>query len=234
MKAQETHLQSLLEQLRTRLLVMCVRVEEVVGNACVALGENNVQLAKTVIEADSGIDALENELDEMALSLIARSQPVARDLRFVVSTLRMVVDLERVGDEAAHIAERVLLLQDSPRPPAFDLMRQLMELAKNSLHDAITAFREEDVPLALHVCRCKNDILQLEVALLQKVMQNFAGDVHGKDDTGRPALHAILIARSLSRIFGRASNIAEHCYFIKQGVSIKHRKADLKTATPIL
>ena len=226
MKPQETHLQSLLEQLRTRLLVMCVRVEEVVGNACVALNENNPQLARAVIKADSDIDALENEVDEMALSLMARSQPVARDLRFVVSTLRMVVDLERVGDEAAHIAERVLLLQDSPRPPAFDLMRQMMELARNALHDAITAFREEDVPLALHVCDCKKDILQLEVSLLQKVMQSFAGNASGKDDAGWPALHAILIARSLSRIFGRASNIAEHCYFMKQGVSIKHRKTD--------
>ena len=226
MTPQETQLQSLLEQLRTRLLVMCIRVEEVVDNACVALSENNVQLARTVIEADSGIDALENEVDEMALSLMARSQPVACDLRFVVSTLRMVVDLERVGDEAAHISERVLLLQDSPRPPAFALMRQMMELARNALHDAITAFREEDVPLALHVCDCKKDILQLEVSLLQKVMQSFARTAHEKDDAGWPTLHGILIARSLSRIFGRASNIAEHCYFMKQGVSIKHRKTD--------
>jgi len=223
MMPQETHLHSLLEELRTRLLVMCVCVEEVVANACTALDENNVQLANTVISADNGIDALENEVDEMALSLIARSQPVARDLRFVVSTLRMVVDLERVGDEAAHIAERVLLLQDSPRPPAFDVMRRMMELSRKALHEAIAAFREEDVPLALQVCRSKDDIAQLEVLLLQKVMQNLAEIARGKGDAGWPTLHAILIARSLSRISGRASNIAEHCYFMKRGVSIKHR-----------
>ena len=226
MNPQETHLQSLLEQLRTRLLVMCARVEEVVAKACAALDGQGIYLAHAVIEADSEIDRLENEVDEMALSLLACSQPVARDLRFVVSTLRMVVDLERVGDEAAHIAERTILLQDSPRPPAFDLMRQMMELARNSLHDAIIAFREENVPLALHVCHCKKDILQMEVCLLQDVMSHFAGNDDAKNDAGWPVLHVILIARSLSRIFGRASNIAEHCYFMKQGVSIKHKKAE--------
>ena len=223
----ETHFQSLLEQLRTRLLVMCVSVEEAVASACTALCENDVKLANTAIDADSGIDEQENEVDEMVLMLMARSQPVARDLRFVVSALRMVVDLERVGDEAAHIAKRVVLLQESPRPPAFDLMQQMMELAQKALHDAIAAFREENVQLALQVCRGKDDILQLEVHLLQKVMQSLVETASGKKDIGLPALHAILIARSLSRIFGRASNIAEHCYFMKQGVSIKHKKAKL-------
>ena len=227
MKPLETHSQSLLEQLRTRLLVMCVSVEEAVSNACAALSENNVKLANTVIDTDSNIDELENEVDEMALTLMARSQPVARDLRFVVSALRMVVDLERIGDEATHIAERALLLQDSPRPPAFELILQMMELAQKSLHDAIVAFCEEDVPLALQVCRGKDDILQLEVHLLQKVVQNLAVAANGKVDTGWSTLHTILIARSLSRIFGRASNIAEHCYFMKQGVSIKHKKAKM-------
>lgn len=223
MTQQETHWQSLLEQLRTRLLVMGVAVEEALAGACAALEANNVELANAVIDADSNIDALENEVDDMALSLLARAQPVARDLRFVVGTLRMVVDLERVGDEAANIAERVLLLQDSPRPPAFDLMRRMMEMARNALRDALIAFREEDVPLALLVCRGKDDMVQLEVRLLQQVMRDLAGGADKNGDAGWAALHAILIARSLSRVAGRASNIAEHCYFMKQGMSIKHR-----------
>ncbi len=227
MTQHETHLQYLLEQLRIRLLVMCVTVEEVVTHACVALRDGNIELANAVIDADSKIDALENEVDEMALSLMARSQPVARDLRFVVSSLRMVVDLERIGDEAAAIAERVLLLQDAPHPPVSNLMLQMLELAKQALHDAISAFREEDVDLALQVCRNKDDILQLEVHILQKLMNNLTETANAKGDAGWPTLHTILIARSLSRIFGRASNIAEHCYFMKEGVSIKHQKADI-------
>ena len=228
MTQHETHLQYQLEQLRIRLLVMCVTVEEVVTHACVALRDGNVELAKAVIDEDSKIDALENEVDEMALSLMARSQPVARDLRFVVSALRMVIDLERIGDEAAAIAERVLLLQDTPYPEITERMLEMMELAKQALHDAIASFREEDVDLALHVCRNKDDILQLEVHILQKLMQNLTETANEKGDAGWPTLHTILIARSLSRIFGRASNIAEHCYFMKQGVSLKHQK---KTTT---
>ena len=227
MTPQETYAQSLLEQLRTRLLVMCVTVEEVVADACAALCRGDMALANAVIEADSGIDALENEADEMALALMARSQPVARDLRFVVSALRMVIDLERIGDEAAAIAERVMLLRDAPPLPDTALMRRMMDMAQKALHDAIIAFREGDVSLALQVCRGKDDIVQLEVHLLQNVMRGLAGTASETGAPGWSILHAILIARSLSRIFGRASNIAEHCYFMKQGVSIKHKKAEM-------
>lgn len=222
MASQETHLQSLLEQLRTRLLVMCATVEEVVTDVCTALSNNDTDLANAVIYADSRINTLENEIDEMALSLIARSQPVARDLRLVVSSLRMVTDLERIGDEAANIAGRVLLLQDSPRPTDFELIQQMMELSKTSLHNAIIAFRDEDVTLALQICRGKDNVSQMEVRLLQKVMHKFVETAGTKENTGWSTLHTILIARSLSRILGRTSNIAEHCYFMKQGVSIKH------------
>ena len=227
MTPQETHLQSLLEQLRTRLLVMCVTVEEAVADACAALCEGNAELANAVIDADSSIDELENEVDDMALSLMARSQPVARDLRFVVSALRMVVDLERIGDEATAIAERTLLLREAPQLPAPALTRQMIDTAQKALHDAIIAFREGDASLALQVCRGQDDIVQLEVHLLQNVMRDLTETTNRTDVTGWATLHAILIARSLSRIFGRASNIAEHCYFMKQGVSIKHKKAKM-------
>lgn len=225
---QETYLHSLLEQLRTRLLMMCVRVEETVVNACTALCDGNETLASAVIDADSSIDELENEVEEMALSLMVRSQPVARDLRFVVSAQRMVVDLERIGDEAVAIAERVLLLRGIPQLPAFGLMRQMMDMAQRSLHDAIIAFRDGDTSLALRLCRGTDDIVQLEVHLLQHVMRDLGGAAGRTETTAWPALHAILVARSLSRIFGRASNIAEHCYFMKKGVSIKHKALNVQ------
>ena len=227
MTPQETHLQSLLEQLRTRLLVMCATVEEALDNACTALRNGDVALANAVVDADNGIDALENEVDEMALSLMACAQPVARDLRFVVSALRMVIDLERIGDEAAAIAERALVLREVPQFPLPELMERMMDMAQKALRDAIVAFREGDVPLALQVCRGKDDIAQLEVHLLQNVMRGFSNTAGRTNATDWATLHAILIARSLSRILGRASNIAEHCYFMKKGVSIKHKKAEI-------
>lgn len=221
---QETQLQFMLSELRTRVLIMCAAVEEAVANACAALCERDAKTAYAVIDADCAIDAMENEVDEMALSLMARLQPVARDLRFVVSALRMVIDLERIGDEASAIAERALLLTETPASKVFETMRQMAVVAQRSLHDAVQAFQEENVPLALSVCRDKDEIMRLEVRLLQELIKDHACVGKEIEAASWPFLHAVHVAHSLSRIFGRASNIAEHCYFMKQGVSIKHKK----------
>jgi phosphate transport system protein len=221
----ETQLQYLLEQLRTRLLVMCVTVEEAVENACVALCQDNVARAEAVIEHDSKVDELENEIDEMALSLMARTQPVARDLRFVISSVRMVVDLERIGDEAASIAERAVLMQSLPKFPEFAQLEDMMHMAQKALHDAIAAFRDGNAALALQICRGDDDITQMEMHLIQNLMDRLTLEGSKPGVGGVCIMHVILIARALNRIFRRASNIAEHCYFMQQGVSIKHKKA---------
>ena len=114
MTSQETRLQQMLVTLRTRLLVMCAATGLALDDACRALKEGDVGRASAVIDGDDAINALENEIDEKALSLLARVQPVAGDLRFVVIALRMVADLERIGDEAASIAERTLIMQGLP------------------------------------------------------------------------------------------------------------------------
>ncbi|MDR0466643.1 MAG: phosphate signaling complex protein PhoU [Deltaproteobacteria bacterium] len=220
----ETQLQYLLEQLRTRLLVMCVTVEEAVESACVSLRHDNVARAEAVIEHDGKVDELENEIDDMALSLMARTQPVARDLRFVVGAVRMVVDLERIGDEAAGIAERAVLMQTLPKIPDFGQLEEMMRMAQKALHESIAAFRDGDAALALQICRGVDDIAQMEVRLIQSLMERLTNDALRPGIGGWCFMHAILIARSLNRIFRRASNIAEHVYFMVEGVSIKHRK----------
>jgi len=222
----ETQLQYLLEQLRTRLLVMCVTVEEAVENACAALCQNNVARAEAVIEHDVKVDDLENEIDEMALSLMARTQPVARDLRFVISAVRMVIDLERIGDEAASIAERAVLMQSLPKFPEFTHLEDMMRMAQKALHEAIAAFREGNPALALQICRGDDDITQMEMHLIQNIMDRLTNGEANPGIGGWCIMHAILIARALNRIFCRASNIAEHTYFMVEGVSIKHRKVD--------
>jgi len=221
----ETQLQYMLEQLRTRLLVMCVTVEEAVENACVALCQDNTARAEAVIEHDSKVDELENEIDEMALSLMARTQPVARDLRFVISAVRMVIDLERIGDEAASIAERAILMQALPRFPEFTQLEHMMRVTQKALHDAIAAFRDGNAALALQICRGDDDITQMEMHLIQNLMDRLTLEGSKPGVGGVCIMHVILIARALNRIFRRASNIAEHCYFMQQGVSIKHKKA---------
>ena len=226
--SKETQLQYLLEQLRTRLLVMGVTVEEAVESACAALCQNNVARAEAVIEHDSKVDDLENEIDDMTLSLMARTQPVARDLRFVVSAVRMVIDLERIGDEAASIAERTILMQALPRFPEFAQLEEMMRMAQKALHDAIAAFRDGNAPLALQICRGDgdDDITQKEIHLIQKLMERLTREDSNPGIKAVCIIHAILIARALNRIFRRAANIAEHTYFMVEGISIKHKKVD--------
>jgi len=224
----ETQLQYLLEQLRTRLLVMCVTVEEAVEHACAALCQDNVARAEAVIEHDSKVDELENEIDEMALSLMARTQPVARDLRFVVSAVRMVIDLERIGDEAASIAERAVLMQASPRFPEFAQLEAIMRVAQKALYEAIAAFRDGNAKRALYICRGEDDITQMEIHLIQNLMDRLTKEASAPGSGGWCIMHVILIARALNRIYRRASNIAEHAYFMVEGVSIKHRKVDAR------
>ena len=219
---QETHLQQMLTQLRTRLLVMCAATGIALDDACEALRTGNVGRASAVVEGDAAIDELENEIDAMALSLMVRAQPVAHDLRFVVGTLRMVVDLERIGDEAASIAERAILMQGLTPLPVMEAVLGLMETAKTAYKDAVEAFRSNDIPKALKLCRMEDEMTQQEVVVLQHIMESVCS--REQADLPYTTMHSILICRALNRISRRSANIAEHAYFIANGVSIKHKR----------
>ena len=138
MQQQANYLQQLLVSLRTRLLVMCASVGIALEDAGKAMAAGDPGRAASVIENDAAIDALENEIDEMALQLLARTQPVARDLRFVVSALRMVVDLERIGDEDFWVAQarRASVLLDSPGFSAVFVATNGTMARMNTVHPA--------------------------------------------------------------------------------------------------
>ena len=221
MNGKETQLQQGLTQLRTRLLVMCAAVGIAVDEACAALETGNIGRAGAVVDGDSDINALENEIDAMALSIMVRNQPVAQDLRFVVAALRMVIDLERIGDEAASIAERVIILHEQLPEPVMRAVSALMESAGNLYKKAVEAFRAQNADTALEICRNDDESTQMEVKALQRIMDYFCSgsNAHPGPYAG---MHGILICRALNRICRRAANIAEHTYFIIRGVNIKH------------
>lgn len=223
MTPKETQLEQGVAQLRTRLLVMCASVGIAVDEACDALTSGNMGKACAVVDGDAAINALENEIDEKALSILVRHQPVAQDLRFVVAALRMVIDLERIGDEAVSIAERAVVLHESLPEPVMDAVSALMETAKESYRLAVEAFRVLDGDAALNLCRKDDESTRGEVAALQKIMKCFCRDARNEDcDESYAGMHGILICRSLNRMCRRSSNIAEHTYFIAEGVNIKH------------
>ena len=224
MNGKETQLQQMLTQLRTKLLVMAAAVGISLDEAYEALRSGNVGRAGAVVDGDADINAMETEIDAMALSLLARNQPVAHDLRFVVAALRMVIDLERIGDEAVSIAERTIILQELLPAPVDKAVNELMDTARALYKQAVDAFRQGDAGAALTLARNDEETTQTEVEALRRIMDHFYGGPESCNGREQPyaAMHGILICRALNRICRRAANIAEHTYFITQGVNIKH------------
>lgn len=216
----ESHFQQMLITLRTRLLVMCAGVGIALEETGKALAANDPTRAAAVIDGDADIDALENEIDEMVLRLLARTQPVAGDLRFVVSALRMVVDLERIGDEAVEMSQQAILMQDMSGYGVIPHVREMFLKAREAFEQAVTIFRENDVEAALIIRRTEDEAVQSEVRIIQRIMEQLHEPKSGIDP--HLAMHIILVARSLTRVWRRAINIAEHVYFTNQGRTLKH------------
>ena len=224
MQEKETQLQQMLTRLRTRLLMMGAAVGIALDEACIALEQGNAARAAEVVDGDAAINRMENEIDELSLSLLVRNQPVAQDLRFLVGCARMVIDLERIGDEAASIAERVIIMEEPLPDKVMEAAGTLMRSAVAMYRQAMDAFRTQDKDKALALCGVDDELAQQEVAALQRVMDCFCGDQDAvKAGRRYSGMNGILICRSLNRICRRCSNISEHTYFIVEGVNIKHQ-----------
>jgi phosphate transport system regulatory protein PhoU len=223
MHSKETQLQQGLTQLRTKLLMMGASVGIALDEACVAMQTGNTGQAIAVVDGDLAINGLENEIDAIALSLLVRNQPVAQDLRLVVGALRMVIDLERIGDEAASIAERAVILQETLPEPIRGAVSSLMDTARASYRVAMEAFKNEDARSALAIIENADECVQKEVIALHHIMDKLCMDTgSSRNSKSQLGMHGILVSRSLNRICRRAANIAEHVYFITRGVNIKH------------
>ncbi|MFR4117695.1 MAG: phosphate signaling complex PhoU family protein, partial [Bilophila wadsworthia] len=174
--------------------------------------------AAAVLDGDTDIDDLENQIDEATLNILARTQPVARDLRFLMSVVRMVLDLERIGDESVVVAEQVTL-SDKPIPSIVEKdLRALCTRTSAMLRNSLLAFQNGNFG-ALAVSRYDDETAQMMVNIFQKLMQAV-----GDTPLNRGTPCTVLITRALDRVCRRAENIAEHAYFMVEGVSLKHRR----------
>lgn len=218
MSNQETHLQQLMDNLRGRLLTMAAETQQAMDDAVLALLERDGDRALAVIDGDAVLDAMEVELDDAIMQILARTQPVACDLRLLLSGIRLIADLERIGDEAVSVARRATLLQDFAHPLSLPWLQTLGERAAGMLRDAVRAFRDGDTRLALRIRGQQDDNTQLAVAGFQHIMQA----LQNGDIDAWYALHLVLATRALERVCSRAVNVAEHAYFLVEGVSLKH------------
>ena len=212
-------------ELNKKLLEMSAEVENSIGLSVRALRELSRKLAESIIEGDKRIDNLELEIEEKCLNIIALYQPAAADLRFVVMSLKITTDLERMADLAVDIAERVLELADQPLlKPLIDIPK-LATLAQGMIRDVINSFVNKDTELARSVILRDNEADELR----NLVQIELINDYMIKDATTVPrAIPLLLVARHLERICDHATNIAEDVIYMVKAKVVKHRLQSLK------
>jgi phosphate transport system protein len=219
----ETHFQRELETLKENLLKMATLVEEVLRDAIQSLVKRDSDLAKKTMQKEDQINLMENTIDEMCLKLLALRQPMAVDLRFITSAMKIITDLERMGDQAVNICERVFSLNQEPQlKPYIDIPR-MAEIAQSMVKDVLDAFVNRDSKLARSVCE-RDDLVD---GLNDQVFRELLTYMISDPKTITRAVHLMIVCRCLERIADHATNIAEDVIFMVDALVIKHH-ADAK------
>jgi phosphate transport system protein len=213
------HFHEQLTELNQRLLAMSEKAESLVELSIDALLNKDEGKAEAVIAADVELDSMELELEAAALELLALQQPMARDLRFIVSTIKVISDLERVGDHAVNIAQAALRLISqrtdvAPDPEIEDMARR----ARAMLSDAIDAFLRADGALGREVCTRDDAVDALHESMFRILLTHMMADAR----TINPSLEYLLVSRNLERVADLATNISEDAVFLAEGKNIKH------------
>jgi phosphate transport system protein len=223
--------ESELARLRQSVLLMGAKAEELVGRGLRAFATRDDELARSSIALDKHVDQLEVAIDDLALAILARRQPVAGDLRFVAAVLKIVTDLERVGDLAVNICERVIELAREPeRALDSGILRpggvrtELLALGDGviaMLHDALDAFVRGDVTLARDVLSRDDAIDRGFSAIFEGLVAHMMAD---PADVAR-ATRLQSLGRYLERIADHATNVAEMVVFMVKGKDVRHTPA---------
>jgi len=219
----QTHFQKELDGLKENLLRMAILVEEAIGNAVQSLVKRDSDLAKKTFEGEEQINEMEIDIDGKCLKLLALMQPMAADLRFITSAMKITTDLERMGDQAVNIAERAISLNQEPQlKPYIDIPR-MAEITQSMVKDVLDAFVNGDSKLARSVCE-RDDIVD---GLNDQVFRELLTFMMADPQTVTRAVHLMIVCRCLERIGDHATNIAEDVIFMLDARVIKHH-ADAK------
>jgi phosphate transport system protein len=212
------HFAEELEQVKQRLLVMAGFAQERVNASMRALVERDRELIADVITGDQTINQFHLEIDDRCFKLLALYQPMAVDLRMIVSALKINTDLERVGDLAVNIGEAAQrYVGHEPVKPLIDLPR-MGNMAQGMLHDALDAFVSRNV-VGAEAVLAQDDILD---ALKDQIFRELLTYMLGNPRTIEPGIELILISRHLERIGDHATNIAEDVIFIVEARDVRH------------
>jgi phosphate transport system protein len=217
-----------LAQVRERVLLMGARVEDMMTASRKAFVERDAELAKLTIRSDSQIDTLEIEIDELCLQVLARRQPVASDLRFVTATLKLVTDLERIGDLCVNMCERVSELCEDLTYPTQGPIPRIGEAAQAMLHDALDAFVAGDATKAEQVVERDNVVDAYYAQLFPELVAHMMSDPTVVFRSTR----MLSIGKYIERIADHATNIGELVVFMVRGLDVRHTGPASNNAPP--
>ena len=212
------HFETDLQALKNRLLNMGAMVEERVHGAIQALMERNLEAAEAIAKSDEEVNALQIEIDDRCLKLLALQQPMASDLRLITSAMKINADLERIGDQAVNTAENAMkMLSAPPLKPLIDLPR-MAEMAERMTRDSLDSFVRRDPALAREVLGRDDEVVGLKDTIFRVLLTYMMAD----PGTIERALALILISRNLERIADHATNIAEDVIFLVEARDVRH------------
>jgi phosphate transport system protein len=217
--------QQSLEELKEQLLVMAGLAEQSIQRAIEAYRVRDLSICNLVSISEMAINRLEREIDQAALDLLAMEQPMAIDLRFILSVIKINADLERVGDAAKSISDRVRSMEQMAHAELPVDIPRMAELAEEMVRKSLQSFIEGDAELARSILTMDDAVDTMNRAAykaLTKVMEE-------QSHLAPQALNALMISRALERVADHATNIAEDVIFWVQGDDVRHHKS-LKTA----
>ena len=198
-----------LEQLNNEMIEMGAMIETAIEKAVTALVTQNVEKAKEAIAVDNEIDHQEREIENLCLKLLLQQQPVARDLRQISSALKMITDMERIGDHASDISEITIMLANEPYIKRLDHIQVMAKETMEMLVNAVDAYVEKNMEKAQEVIT-HDDIVD---DLFQKVKEELVQIIHENPNNGEQAADLLLIAKYFERIGDHATNISEWVIF---------------------
>jgi phosphate transport system protein len=208
-----------LDQLRQKLLLMASKVEILINQSIQAIRKRDPAVVETALAMDKEIDQMELEIEDLAISLIARHQPAAGDLRFLVGAIKINNDLERIGDHGVNIAQSAGILAAGPDVADLPDIPWMSGLTIGMLKDSLDSFINSDPEKAREVCVRDDQVDDLKDKIIKTVLTHMLE----RPDFISQGLTLILVSRNLERIADLATDISEEAIYIHQGKVIKHR-----------
>lgn len=207
-----------LEEIKRTILSMAGLVEKCLDDVSTALADQDNELAEAIIAMDEEIDQREVEIDRLATEFIARHQPTATDLRFVIVAIKLGPELERIADNAVNMAERILHLSKYPLLKPLNDLPRMLGLAHAMVSDAIAAYVARDSRAARDVIRRDDEVDALYLQIFRELLSFMIDD----PETISRAIDLVFIARYVERIADQATNIAEEVVYLVEAKPIRH------------